>query len=111
MIKLFRDIWKGQISGHFEPLVHGKTEMRAFESMWFSAKSAGITPILKLETHRALITTFPDISLEVSFSAILGTFGLVTSEAVGFWRCGFRLNVAHISLYIHTRNKKHIISS
>ena len=84
-------------------------ETRTFDCMWFSAKRGRHNPILNSENHKMLITIFRDISQKVSFSAILGTFWLVASEAEGFLACHIRLNVVHTRLNILTRNKKHLI--
>ena len=112
MHNLLRDILKGLISGHFDPLANWITLKRdVLNGCGFQQNEADITPILNSENHKALITTFRDISKKVSFSAILGTFRLVTWEAVAFWTCSFRINVVTISLYMDTRNYKLLIWS
>ena len=112
MPNLLQDFSTGQISGHFDHLANWITLKReVLNGCVFQQNEADITTILNSENHKVLITTFRDISKKVSFSAILGTFRLVTWEAVAFWTCSFRINVVHISLYMDTRNKKHLIWS
>ena len=112
MPNLLRDISKGLISGHFDHLANWITLKRELlNACGFQQNEADITNILNSENHKALSTTFRDIFQKVPFSAILDAFGLVTWEAVGFWTCGFRLNVVHTSLYMDPRNKKDMIWS
>ena len=62
----------------------------------------------KLLMKRAM-TTVNIYPKKVSFPAIFGTFGLVSSEAGVFMACIFHLTEVHTSLFMHTRNKKHLI--
>ena len=110
MTNLFRNISKGLKKMIFGPFVRGRTLKREpLNACGFQQNEADTTPILNSENHKMLITIFRDISQKVSFSAILGTFWLVASEAEGFLACHIRLNVVHTRLNILTRNKKHLI--
>ena len=53
---LFRDISKGQISGHFDPLANGVTPKRELLNICrLQQDEATITPILNSENNKALI--------------------------------------------------------
>ena len=126
MPNLLRDIWKGQISGQFDPLANWITlKWKLLNGCGFQENEADITPILNSEKHKALSATFRDVSQKVVFSAILDSRYILKSLVYGhsghfsafiirswwFFCMRFRLNVVPTSLNILARNKTRLIWS